>query len=135
MLSGRYPTDRLSRHWNSTKSGCCSIPGCDAQEIGTLEHYLLSCSALNDARAKAISLCHRVSSEYLEAESILTDLIRNWNEKSLMQFLLDCSPFPEIISLKQCGKNAIVDRLFYVGRSWCYIIHRSRMSKTGHQLA
>ena len=43
MLSGRYRTDRLTRHWNkSNPDGLCRLPGCLDQE-GSLEHILLHC--------------------------------------------------------------------------------------------
>ena len=35
MLSGRYVTDKLSRHWSQNKSGICSLPGCTGQAIGS----------------------------------------------------------------------------------------------------
>ena len=41
MLSGRYITDNLSRHWNQNKLGLCIIPGCTGDDVGSLEHYLL----------------------------------------------------------------------------------------------
>ena len=44
MLSGRYRTDRLARHWSKTNpSGLCLLPDCDGDSIGSLEHY---CQAL-----------------------------------------------------------------------------------------
>ena len=55
MLSGRYRTDRLARHWTpSNPNGLCRLPGCEGHE-GTLQHILLQCSALTEARLKVIS--------------------------------------------------------------------------------
>ena len=42
MLSGRYRTAMLTRHWSSNRSGCFPAPGCSTLE--TLEHILVSCS-------------------------------------------------------------------------------------------
>ena len=63
MLSGRYRTDYLSRHWsNRNPSGYCTLPGC-VEQIGSLEHLLLYCPALADARCGVINLWanHKVS--------------------------------------------------------------------------
>ena len=35
MVSGRYVTDKLSRHWTQNKAGICSIPTCTGQDIGS----------------------------------------------------------------------------------------------------
>ena len=41
MLSGRYRTDRLTRHWNKDNPhGFCRLPGC-LHEEGNLAHILL----------------------------------------------------------------------------------------------
>ena len=55
MLSGRYRTDRLMRHWSkSNPHGLCRLPGCSGEQ-GTLHHILLSCPALAEARGKCIA--------------------------------------------------------------------------------
>ena len=126
MLSGRYPTDNLRRHWNSTGSGLCTIPGCNVSAIGSLQHYLFRCVALKDARDCAAKVHYRVSLESLEANLVLKKYIDESDDEIVAQFLLDCSYFPEVIQLKQSGKRCVVDRLFYVCRSWCYFVHISR---------
>ena len=56
MLSGRYPTDKLSRHWNNQNpEGLCQLPGCHSA-LGDLPHMLTTCPALADARSKMLSL-------------------------------------------------------------------------------
>ena len=43
MLSGRYPTDRLCRHWSQNKDGYCQLPACaPTKSPGSLEHLLLN---------------------------------------------------------------------------------------------
>ena len=46
MLSGRYLTDKLQRHWTSNQVGECLLPRCNPPSAGTLEHLLLFCPAL-----------------------------------------------------------------------------------------
>ena len=55
MLSGRYRTDKLMSKWSTTNpSGFCQLPGCHG-ELGTLQHILLECPSLSNARIKSIS--------------------------------------------------------------------------------
>ena len=131
MLSGRYVTDKLARHWRQNTSGICSIPGCTGQDIGSLEHMLLFCPALSDVRHRVIQLCHRVSSESEVLKNILSFYLNGQTTDIVMQFLLDCSVLPAVIKLRQNGSTDIVENLFYITRTWCYSIHRSRMTKIG----
>ena len=51
MLSGRYPTDQLSRHWNQqNRAGYCLLQGCSGKAEGSLEHIILHCPALLSTR-------------------------------------------------------------------------------------
>ena len=131
MLSGRYITDKLSRHWKQNQLGICTIPGCTGDEIGSLEHYLLTCPALIDARSQAVHLCHKVSMEHIKIMNILQSSFINQTPENIVQFLLDCSSFPDIVLLGQSTQPFLVDRVFYICRSWCYTIHRARMNKLG----
>ena len=57
MLSGRYRTDRLVRHWSTTNpTGVCLLPGCSGEEVGSLEHILVYCPALSTVRSDIVKL-------------------------------------------------------------------------------
>ena len=129
MLSGRYITDRLSRHWMQNQSWLCTIPGFIGLDIGSLEHYLLFCPALSPARSKVISLLKKVTAESDLIGNIIEKVFTNQTPEHIVQFLLDCTSFPDIILLEQSGNIALVERIFHVGRTWCYTMHRSRMNK------
>ena len=44
MLSGRYRTELLARHWSSNKNGFCLSPSCTAAQVQeSLKHILLWC--------------------------------------------------------------------------------------------
>lgn len=101
MLSGRYITDKLSRHWTENKSGLCSTPGCTGEDVGSLEHMLLFCPALTDARQRVIALCHKISLENEDVKNILHSALNEQTTEMVMQFLLDCSSLPEVILLRQ----------------------------------
>ena len=49
MISGRYRTDSLCRFWSDNRQGYCLAETCD-QLVGDLEHMLLHCPALHQAR-------------------------------------------------------------------------------------
>ena len=131
MLSGRYITDRLSRHWMQNQSGLCTIPGCTGLGIGSLEHYLLFCPALSQARSKVISLLKKVAAESDLIGNIIEKVFTKQTPEHIVQFLLDCTSFPDIILLEQSGNIALVEQIFHVCRTWCYTMHRSRMNKLG----
>ena len=131
MLSGRYITDQLARHWTQNKAGKCLLPGCTQPNIGSLEHVLLECSALNSTRQKMVSLCFNVGNEYLPVKNIIEEALSTKDYKHLMQFLLDCSSLPAVVTLQQvCGSECFYP-LFYATRTWCYSIHRKRMDLLG----
>ena len=131
MLSGRYVTDQLSRHWTKNKSGACLIPGCSGQHIGSLEHLLLFCPAIAEARSGIIKLCVAVSSESDDLRTIILTMLSGQPVVKMMQFILDCSSMPEVIRLTQHSTQETLERLFYISRTWCYTMHRTRMNKLG----
>ena len=54
MLSGRYLTVWLQRHWTNEKAGYCLLPAFTSESDGSLEHILLHCTTLNKTRTKCI---------------------------------------------------------------------------------
>ena len=131
MLSGRYLTDKLQRHWTHNKAGSCLLPDCFPGSEGSLEHLLLRCEALSQTRSKLLSLCFRVAAEHDELYRIITSVLNSDNQVRIMQLLLDCTAMPETIQAVQVFGSAIRDRLLYIGRTWCYNIHRERMNQLG----
>ena len=133
MLSGRYPTDKLVRHWSKNKSGVCLLPGCSGTALGSLEHILLQCPALHSThhRLEQLSLC--VTTMYPPVADLIKTLLNTGNpdKKLAMQLILDCSAIPEVISLVQCHGPDVLHHLFYVSRNWCYSVHRKRMDLLG----
>ena len=72
-----------------------------------------------------MNLCLKVSLEHETLRDILQNTFLNQTSENIVQFLLDCSSISEIVKLGQGGDHSLVDRLFYVSRTWCYSIHRS----------
>ena len=132
MLSGRYRTCLLSRHWSGDSSGCCSLPTCRLDPTpGTLSHILAECVDLAPARQRVISLW----SEYLRDNPILLPIIKLYtvgtNSSQFIQFLVDCTVLPEVITLKQLHGQSVHDSLLYLTRTFCFSIHKARLKLLG----
>ena len=129
MLSGRYLTDRLQRHWTENREGFCILPVCaHSQFPGTLEHLLLYCPSLAKCRDRQLQLSSRVALEHPALAYILNSVLHDPDHSSLVQLLLDCTSMPSVILTTQVYGHIIQKRLLYLGRTWCYNIHRERMN-------
>ena len=131
MLSGRYPTDKMRRHWTQNKAGLCILQGCSGESLGSLEHLLLSCPALQPSRQISIHFLLSVAHEYPIVKDVVMDILCTTDTRLVMQFLLDCSALPTVISLVQMHGTQVLQRLFSATRNWCYSLHRKRMTILG----
>ena len=105
MLSGRYRTAMLCRHWSNNKMGWCSAPCCHETEE-TLEHILLDCPHYFSSR-EALSLMWK-SSDNLIARDLAVSALMN-QPKYLMQFLLDPYIVPEVIAaIQENGSEVLI---------------------------
>ena len=79
MLSGRFRTCWLTRHWSGDSSGSCSLPMCRLNPTpGTLSHILSECVDLSPARQRVFSLW----AEYLRDKPSLLPIIRKYTTTS-----------------------------------------------------
>ena len=127
MLSGRYRTEYLQRHWKDNPQGYCLAPGC-SNAVETLQHILLDCVAYNSNRVRLTRLW--LSNEDQIIKNITSEALSS-NRDYQVQFILDCSVLPSVISASQQYGSNILDKLFYLTRTWCYSIHRTRMKILG----
>ena len=127
MLSGRYPTDKLCRHWTYNRTGLCILQGCNGESLGSLEHLLLSCPALQPSRHTSIDFLLSVAQEYPIVNTLIMDILCTTDTSLVMQFLLDFSTLPRVISLVQTHGTCVLSILFRATRNWCYSLHRKRM--------
>ena len=132
MVSGRYRTCWLSRHWSGDSSGSCSLPSCRLSPTpGTLPHILTECEDLAPARQRMISLW----ADFLKDKPTLLPVIKKYtiecNMSQHIQFLLDCTVLPEVISLVQQHGSSVHDSLLYLTRSYCFSIHKARLKLLG----
>ena len=122
MLSGRYRTDLLSRHWTrDNPAGLCRLSGCSSQE-GSLQHILLYCPALADSRASVVKLW----SNFMVSKPQIFDIVKHYTitkEDQFIQFLLDPSCLPLVISSPDPDT---IKHCLYLTRTWCFSVHLSR---------
>ena len=126
MLSGRYRTAMLTRHWSPSRRGTCPVPSC--KEFETLEHLLIFCPYYEQTRERLKKLWLSTPNPYILqiATQALTGPV-----SELVQLLLDASVTPTVISLTQVMGYDILKCIFHLTRTWCYAIHRERVKMQG----
>ena len=129
FLGSLYRCGQLTRHWSTTNpSGLCSFPSCTQYNIvESPEHVLLCCQAYDPTRQKLLSLCQGLQNQV--SLSIINNTLATYSNDIIMQLILDCSAVPEVISSAQCYGDYVYNDIFYIGRTWCYSIHRERMKR------
>ena len=129
MLSGRYRTERLMRHWSKNKDGNCLLPSCDGLSED-LEHILVTCKSLSVTRQSLASFTKDYAIRFPQIASIVQFYCSPTNPQ-FVQFLLDCSCLPDVIVTAQMFGEDILHHLFRITRTWCYSLHRSRLKLLG----
>ena len=128
LLSGRYRVDTLSGHWIPwNREGLCTLPGCwgtPESHKGTLEAFLISCPSLATTRAGL----EDYMSSFLKANPSLVNLVRQCLAISAVQFWLDCSTMPPVISAVQREGECVMFGLFKLSRNYCHVLHKARQS-------
>ena len=127
FLSGRYRTESLCSHWSSNKGGFCLSPTCSNQ-IETIDHILVHCQAYSTTRDKLTRLW--LSSPNPKVQELASQALAS-PPAYLIQFILDCSVIPLVITATQHDGTDILDSLFHLTRTWCFAIHRERMKIYG----
>ena len=129
FLSGRYKSASLTKHWSSNnREGYCGVSTTCYNQPETIEHILVQCSAYSECRQRLYSLW--LSTQNIVAHNLVCEALSSDTEY-LVQFLLDCSVLPHVISATQSHGPEILNILFHLTRSWCFSIHRQRMKMLG----
>ena len=131
MLSGRYRTEKLRRHWSSNSEGFCLLPSC-SEQTDDLPHILLACPSLQEARDRVRLLWtdHLTDKPHID-HVVKMYTITQCDPDNHTQFLLDASVLPEVISCTQDHGQSVLDTLFYLTRTFCYSIHTCRLKLLG----
>ena len=125
MLSGRYRSCWLRRHWTH-ETGACRLPGC-GMSPGDEAHILCDeCPALSQTLTNVQEI---LSHHPLLLPPVHTAL--NSDKEALSTFILDPSTDPAVITLVQRQGRGILPPLFRVSRAWVWAAHRTRMRLLG----
>ena len=133
MLSGRYRTCWLERHWCATNPpGNCSLPTCSLTPTpGTLSHILTKCKDLEPARERVLSLWAAAAQDNPTIQPILTQYSTTTDTALFVQFLLDCTVLPEVIVQSQIEGKKFQAIFLYLTRTFCFSVHKSRLTLLG----
>ena len=71
-------------------------------------------------------MCVQIRTPY---HTLAMTFLLSKSETKIMQMLLDCSVIPEVIRSALSHGSSVYDDLFYVGRTWCFAVHRERMKR------
>jgi hypothetical protein len=128
MLSGRYRSCWLRRHWTQ-ESGACRLPGC-GQVPGDVAHLLSGeCLALQPYLATTLHHLYDMLAPHL-LRPVLTAL--HGDREAATTFFLDPSTDPSVIQLVQLyGQEPVLTPLFQAARAWVWSAHRARMRMLG----
>ena len=129
LLSGRYRTDWLARHWTpKNKEGYCLLcPGLSLP--GDIPHLLSTCQALQEKRLHLFNYW-RSTTENNNHLFTLVNSVVDGDATSFIQFVLDPSVVPEIISGVQ-KEHFTLNEIFHLSRTYCYAMHRRRTQLLG----
>ena len=132
FLSGRYYTERLCRFWSENKGGFCLLESCKNLNIDeTLEHIVLQCSGLSETRRRLLIF----TLDYVAAHPYISKIVWTYlysvSPTIVMQFILDCSVLPMVISAYQEHGPTVHAHLFKITRTWCRSLHRDRLRALG----
>ena len=130
MLSGRYRTCWLRRHWSGDTSGLCRVPGC-IDTPGTLLHLAAGqCPGLAAATADAAAYWAKFVLSHPHLSPILS-MYAESDANTFLAFLLDPSVQAPVLSLAGQLGSSVVDELCHLTRTWLYQHHRARYRALG----
>ena len=130
MLSGRYPSCWLRRHWTG-ESGACRLPACGAVP-GDVAH--LVSAKFPALQPQLNSTMNHLQNLLAPHPSLLKILQADLDKDSLAatEFILDPSTDPQVIKLCQIHqRGAVLQPLFRACRAWIWAAHRTRMRLLG----
>ena len=122
MISGRYRTDSLQRHWSDNCEGYCLAPSCN-KIIGDLVHMMVNCPSISEIRNKMHNIWKQKSAS---CPPLLLFLENVWNAKPavFLKFILEPSVFPEVARLCQLFGMKVYSVISYLTRTYAFYLDR-----------
>ena len=130
MLSGRYRSCYLRRHWTG-ETGACRLPNC-GMVPGDVAHLLSGeCPALQPSLATTLSNLETLLAPHPHLLPPVMAAL-NGDREVVTTFFLDPSTDPLVIELCQLyDQRSVLGPLFQVCRAWIWGAHRTRMRLLG----
>ena len=122
MVSGRYRTDMLCRHWNNNRSGYCRATNCK-QIPGTLEHLLVTCPALSSVRERLYQMWLEKSVMFPVLHATIQSVLSS-AAPTIVQFVLEPLAFPSIFEEFLKLGNQFAQQLSYLTRTFAFYMDR-----------
>ena len=97
----------------------------------TIEHIHLHCSGLNENRRRLESVTQTFAADKPAIKQIIFTYMNTDDEYLRVQFLLDCSVLPLVISRYQTHGPIIHQQLYQISRTWCRSLHVARWKLLG----
>ena len=131
FISGRYRTELLCSHWSSNPGGYCLCRSCVGLFISeNIEHVLLHCGSLLSTRLRLSKFPLKYAMTVTLLSRTILELTKPCNPLFL-QFLIDCSVIPQVITLCTDHGQVALHHMFKVSCTWCYSLHRERLKILG----
>ena len=115
-LSGRFRTEYLSRHWSSNKQGYCLLDTC-REEVGDLEHLLITCQGLDEVRMKMRYMMLSKTQKLVPLNILILNIFLS-PPKTQLQFFMEPLAFAEILELHSVYGQAVLSLVFYCVRTY-----------------
>ena len=132
FLSGRYRTERLRRHWSSNYEGICLMDSCkNLKLLDDVEHILLHCDGLSAERRRLWQFILTYTVKLPHIREIALHYLSSSITEECCQFIVDCSVLPMVIQAVQIYGDEVHTHCFRVTRTWCRLIHDTRLRKLG----
>ena len=125
MITGRYRTDMLKRHWSDNKEGYCMAYTCHKVK-GDLAHMLIVCPALEHTREKIRTMWY-IKSSMLPSLQALILSVWKMSPELQVQFILDPMFFSEVVHLYQTFGYYVLHQLLYLTRTYAFHMHKSKL--------
>ena len=129
MVSGRFRTEYLSRHWTSNKEVICRLETCSG-EVGNLEHLLISCPGLEQVRTRMREMMMSRTRKLLPLNALLAQILQSPPAIQL-QFLLEPLAFISISNLCAVYGQTVLDLVYYCVRTYVYYVFRQKQILLG----
>ena len=129
MISGRFRTEYLARHWTSNRQGHCQLESCHGV-VGDLEHLLIGCSGLETVRARMREMMLNKTKKLVPLNGFICQILLS-SPKIQMQFFLEPLAFVEILRLCEVFGQTVLDLVFYCTRTYAYYMYRDKQIMLG----